>query len=169
MLGDCEDIFYRLDVVCNGCQFDFQTCCWLTFSSASPVHSSFAKNTILLNPETFSCLDYKWVWTSDLLKGEEVEVGHLVKLLKGFWKSWKIPGLDFWESLDQDFEKILGSHRITIERPLTIQTALHCLNSSMSAFLYCWGRLERYCKGRADQHLSKMWDGVGDGWWMDTP
>ena len=88
-----------------------------------------------------------------------LEYSHL-----GFWKSWKIPGLDFWESLDQDFEKILGSHRITIERPLTIQTALHCLNSSMSAFLYCWGRLEHYCKGRADQHLSKMWDGVGDGW-----
>ena len=83
----------------------------------------------------------------------------------------RIPRLDFWESLDQDFEKIPGSHRglLTIERPLTIQTALHCLNSSMYAFLYCWGRLERYCKGRADQHLSKMWDGVGDGWWMDTP
>ena len=26
---------------------------------------------------------------------------------KGFWKSWKIPGLDFWESRDQDFEKNL--------------------------------------------------------------
>ena len=78
MLGDCEDIFYRLDVVCNGCQFDFQTCCWLTFSSAFPVHSSFAKNTILLNPETFSCLNHEEVGASDLLKGEEVEVGQLV-------------------------------------------------------------------------------------------
>ena len=78
MLGDFEVIFSRLDVVRSGCLVDFQTCCWVTFSSASPVHPSFAKNTILLNPETFSCLDYKWVWTSDLLKGEEVEVGHLV-------------------------------------------------------------------------------------------
>ena len=77
-LGVFEDIFYRLDVVRSGCQVDFQTFCWVTFSSASPVHSSFAKNTILLNPETFSSLNYKGVWTSDLLKGEEVEVGHLV-------------------------------------------------------------------------------------------
>ena len=31
---------------------------------------------------------------------------------KGFWKSRKIPGLDFWESRDRDFEKIPGSRDI---------------------------------------------------------
>ena len=46
--------------------------------SAPSVHSSLPKNTILLNPETFSCLNHEGVGASDLLKGEEVEVGQLV-------------------------------------------------------------------------------------------
>ena len=47
-------------------------------SSASSIHPSFAKYTIYLNPETLTSPNYKWVWTSNLLIGEEVEVGHLV-------------------------------------------------------------------------------------------
>ena len=31
-----------------------------------------------------------------------------IQLFKGFWKSRKIPGLNFWESRDWDFEKIPG-------------------------------------------------------------
>ena len=46
--------------------------------SAPSVHSSLPKNTIFLNPETFSCLNHEGVGASDLLKGEEVEVGQLV-------------------------------------------------------------------------------------------
>ena len=46
--------------------------------SASPVHSSFPKYAILLNPVAFSCLNHKGVGASDLLKGEEVEVGQLM-------------------------------------------------------------------------------------------
>ena len=38
--------------------------------------------------------------------------GQLIQLFKGFWKSRKIPGLYFWESRDQDFEKIPGSQDI---------------------------------------------------------
>ena len=62
----------------NGCQITPQTWQCLAFSSASPIHPCFAKYAILVNPESFSSLNYKWVWTSDLLIGEEVEVGHLV-------------------------------------------------------------------------------------------
>ena len=32
-----------------------------------------------------------------------------IQSFKCFRKSWKIPGLDFWESRDRDFENILGS------------------------------------------------------------
>ena len=32
-----------------------------------------------------------------------------IQSFKGSWKSRKIPGLDFWESRDRDFEKIPGS------------------------------------------------------------
>ena len=46
--------------------------------SAPSVHASLPKNTIFLNPETLSCLDYEGVGASDLLKWEEVEVGQLV-------------------------------------------------------------------------------------------
>ena len=35
-----------------------------------------------------------------------------IQSFKGFWKSRKIPGLDFWESRDRDFEKIPGSRDI---------------------------------------------------------
>ena len=46
--------------------------------STPSVHSSFTQNAILLNPKAFSCLNDKGVRASDLLKGEEVEVGQLV-------------------------------------------------------------------------------------------
>ena len=46
--------------------------------SAPSVHATLSKNTILFNPETFSCLNHEGVGASDLLKGEEVEVGQLV-------------------------------------------------------------------------------------------
>ena len=42
------------------------------------VHSSFPKYAILFDPIAFSCLNHKGVGASDLLKGEEVEVGQLV-------------------------------------------------------------------------------------------
>ena len=35
-----------------------------------------------------------------------------IQSFKGFWKSRKIPGLDFRESRDRDFEKIPGSRDI---------------------------------------------------------
>ena len=41
----------------------------------------------------------------------------------------------------------------------TIQTALHCLNSSMHACIYCKGRLECYCNGlMCITVMSKMLD-----------
>ena len=46
--------------------------------STPSVHPSFTQNAILLNPKAFSCLNNKGVRASDLLKGEEVEVGQLV-------------------------------------------------------------------------------------------
>ena len=46
--------------------------------SAPSVHASLPKNTIFLNPETLSCLDYEGVGASDLLEGEEVKVSQLM-------------------------------------------------------------------------------------------
>ena len=46
--------------------------------SASPIHPSFTKNSIFLNPETFSCLDDEGVGAPDFLEGEEVEVSQLM-------------------------------------------------------------------------------------------
>ena len=46
--------------------------------STSSVHSSFTKNSILLDPVAFSCLDDEGVGASDLLEGEEVEVSQLM-------------------------------------------------------------------------------------------
>ena len=45
----------------------------------------------------------------------------------------------------------------TADSVYTIQTALHCLNSSMSAYIYCKGRSKRYWNGK----LSKKseWSG----------
>ena len=45
----------------------------------------------------------------------------------------------------------------------TIQTALHCFNSSMNVCLYCCGRLERYWNGRMS-----LWAKSGSEWieWM---
>ena len=36
---------------------------------------------------------------------------------------------------------------LTLFSLFTIQTAFHCSNSSMYAYIYCLGRLERYWKG----------------------
>ena len=41
---------------------------------------------------------------------------------KGFWKSQKIPGLDFWESRDRDFENIPGYPGILQEPAHNIET-----------------------------------------------
>ena len=40
-----------------------------------------------------------------------VESLNRIQSLKGFWKSRKIPGFNFWESQDRDFEEIPGSRR----------------------------------------------------------
>ena len=45
-----------------------------------------------------------------------------IQSFRGFWKSRKIPGLDFWESLDRDFEKIPGSRDIPGSRRSLIKT-----------------------------------------------
>ena len=47
-----------------------------------------------------------------------------------------------------------------------IQTALHCVNSSMYAYLYCKERLKRYWNG-----LKHFWAKCvsGSSGWLDTP
>ena len=50
----------------------------MVFSSASSVHPSLANYSIFLGPKAFPGLYYKWIGASDFLKGEEVEVRHLV-------------------------------------------------------------------------------------------
>ena len=56
-------------------EITLSSCC---FFSTSPIHPSFSKYAILLNPVALSCLQHKGVGASDLLKGEEIEVGQLV-------------------------------------------------------------------------------------------
>ena len=38
-------------------------------------------------------------------------------------------------------------YRYAAKTVYTVQTDSHCLNSSMYAYLYCYGRLERYWNG----------------------
>ena len=60
----------------SGCELFLDANC--VKISAPSIHASLPKNTIFLYPETLSCLDHEGVGTSNLLKGEEVEVGQLV-------------------------------------------------------------------------------------------
>ena len=39
----------------------------------------------------------------------------------------------------------------------TVQTDLHCLNSSMSSYIYCKGRSKRYWNGKLSKKLE--WSG----------
>ena len=47
----------------------------------------------------------------------------------------------------------------TVYTVCTVQTTLHCLNVSMYACIYCWGRLERYWNGLTG-FCARCW--VGD-------
>ena len=46
----------------------------------------------------------------------------IIQSFKSFWKSWKIPGLDIWETRDRDFGKIPGSRDILGSRRSLVTT-----------------------------------------------
>ena len=56
-----------------------------------------------------------------------------IQLFKGLWKSRNIPGLYFWESRGQDFEKIPGSRRGLVKSPKLVKMWKYALFSTKTS------------------------------------
>ena len=59
-----------------------------------------------------------------------------IQSFKGFWKSRYIPGLNFCESLDRDFEKIPGSRDIQGSRRNLLRSGVFIKEAERGNFFY---------------------------------